>query len=123
MLTLSATVNSSFASIVGDEFPVTTHHVKYSHHPNGTVALSQAKRVRTIRKSGVPFGSVSGHIFSATFQGIERYESIPTAAATRRGRVVAAFSSSRPPAAYKFRGHIHSEQELEARIVGNGNFT
>jgi hypothetical protein len=108
--------------IIGDEFPVTTQHVKYSHHPNGTVALSQKGRVRTIQKRGVPFQDVSGHIFSVTFQGIERYETISTVdAAQKRGRVYAAFGAlGAAPAAYKFIAHIHSERELRERAANGG---
>ena len=108
--------------VFGDDAPVTAERVKYSHHPSGSVHFSQSGRIRTdIRKLGVPFGKISGHIFTVTVQGIDRYKSVPKDARNKRGSNIIAFS--RPPervGAYKFVAHIYSERELARRLVGSG---
>jgi hypothetical protein len=120
-LTLGA--NSQHGVIFGDDAPVTWEKVKYSHHPSGAVHFSQSGRVRTdIRKSGVPFGKISGHIFTITAQGIDRYKEFPKNAKKKRGSIVVAFSPPVQPAgAYKFVAHVYSERELAGRCVGSGS--
>ena len=107
--------------VMVEDFPLTTHHVKYAHHPSGTVHFSQSGRIRNaVRKSSVPFGKISGHIFSVTFQGIDRYQPVDLDADTKRNRGIVAFPSE-GPGAYKFVAHIHSEPELARMIVGAGS--
>lgn len=120
---LTVTAGSEEEGIMfGDDAPVTAERVKYSHHPGGAVHFSQSGRVRTdIRKSGVPFGRISGHIFTVTLQGIDRYQSIQKDAKTKRGSNVIAFSPPpEPEGAYKFVAHIYSEQELAKRLTSHG---
>jgi hypothetical protein len=108
--------------LFGNDAPVTAEGVKYSHHPSGVVQFSQTGRVRTdIRKLGVPFGKISGHIFTVTLQGIDRYKSVPKSARNKRGSNVVAFARpSEPVGAYKFVAYVYSEREMARRIVGDG---
>jgi hypothetical protein len=114
--------SGSAETIFGEDAPVTAEKVKYSHHPNGAAHFSQSGRVRTeIRKSSVPFGRLSGHIFTVTFQGIDRYPSMLKTAKPKRRTAVAAFSQIESADAYKFIAHIYSERELASRIIGSGS--
>src|ERR1700682_2519633 len=90
---LTVTTGSEKEGIIfGDDAPVTAERVKYSHHPSGEAHFSQSGRVKTdIRKSSVPFGQISGHIFTVTLQGIDHYESTPKKAKPKRGSNVVAF--------------------------------
>jgi len=120
---LTVTTGSEEEGVIfGDDDPVTAERVKYSHHPSGAVHFSQSGRVKTdIRKSGVPFGRISGHIFTVTVQGIDRYKSIQKGAKTKRGSNVIAFSPPpEPGGAYKFVAHVYSEHELAERLLGRG---
>lgn len=54
---------------------VSSHLVKYSHHPDGRAHFSQAGKVYTsIKKQSVPLTEHSGHIFTVTVQGVEGME-------------------------------------------------
>jgi hypothetical protein len=119
-ITLPANYDESEGVVIGDEFPFTSHNVKYSHHPDGAVHFSQTGRVRSvIRKTGVPFGSISGHIFSVVFQGIERFERLDRAKKTRNRHTHVFSAPVGVGDAYKFVAHVHSERELAQRTVGS----
>lgn len=53
---------------------ISSHSVKYSHHPDGNAHFSQTGRVVTsIRKKAIPLSEASGHLFTVHAQGIERF--------------------------------------------------
>ena len=53
---------------------VSSHLVKYSHHPDGVALFSQDGRVlSTIRKQAVPLSSVDGHLFTLHAQGLDSF--------------------------------------------------
>jgi hypothetical protein len=108
-------------SVIIEDFPLTTHHVKYAHHPSGMAHFSQTGRVRnTIRKASVPLNKISGHIFSVTFQGIDRYEPVDLNSNAKRNRGIVAFPFE-GHGAYKFVAHIHTERQLARMTAGAGN--
>jgi hypothetical protein len=54
---------------------VTSHLVKYSHHPDGRAHFSQTGKVRTqVKRQSLPLNEYRGHIFSLQIQGIEAFE-------------------------------------------------
>lgn len=54
---------------------VTSHGVKYSHHPDGTVLFTQDGKVRSeIRKKGVPLNASNGHLFSVHVTGPDAFD-------------------------------------------------
>ncbi len=119
IITLPSNHDESKGVIIGDEFPFTAHHVKYSHHPDGAVHFSQTGRVRSvIRKAGVPFGTVSGHIFSVSFQGIGRFRRLDRAKKTTNRHTFVFSPPDSYGGVYKFVAHVHSERELARRLVG-----
>ncbi len=109
-------------TIIGEGFPLTSHHVKYSHHPTGRVQFSQTGRVKSvIGRSGIPFGQVSGHIFSVTFQGISRYPAGDKKGFAKYKRTLVPFEGTPLAKAYKFVAYIHSANELATRVKGLGD--
>ena len=56
------------------EGKVTSHLVKYSHHPDGEAHFSQDGRVlTTIKKKSLRLCEVDDHIFTVLFQGISNF--------------------------------------------------
>ena len=54
---------------------VTSHLVKYSHHPDGRVHFSQDGKVRTeIVKQSIPIDRLNGHTFTVLIQGLDGFE-------------------------------------------------
>lgn len=59
---------------LADHGKVTNNHIKFSYHPDGETHFSQDKKIfTTIRNKSEPLDSVSGHIFSLSYQGIEQF--------------------------------------------------
>jgi hypothetical protein len=53
---------------------VSSHLVKYSHHPDGTALFSQDGRVRSlIRKQSVPLAEMDGHLFTIHAHGLMKF--------------------------------------------------
>lgn len=110
------------AARAGDDFPVTTEKVKYSHHPSGVVHFSQSGRIKTdIRKRGLKFDDAQGHLFSAIFQGIDRYSQLVEPAKNSPKRIVVPYDLGSGCATAKFVAHLHSEAELKRRVIGSGS--
>lgn len=54
---------------------VSSHLVKYSHHPDGRAHFSQTGKVRTdIKRHSVPLAAQNGHIFTMLVQGIDAFD-------------------------------------------------
>jgi hypothetical protein len=69
---------------------VTSHRVKYSHHPDGQAHFSQDKKIITaIRRQSVSLDKQNGHIFSLHIQGMHALDAAsaikdgPTISSTR----------------------------------------
>ena len=103
---------------IGNDFPVTSHLVKYSHHPTGQAHFSLTGKVKTsVIKKSVPLHAASGHIFTANFQGINFFKALEAnkKATNKRGIVSFAFDE-KEISSIKFVCHIYSEQELGKRV-------
>lgn len=54
---------------------VTTHLVKYAHHPDGEAHFSQDRKVKTIvRRKSVPLHEHRGHLFTIQLQDISAFQ-------------------------------------------------
>jgi len=54
---------------------ITTHRIKYSHHPDGEAHFSQDGHVKTIvRKRSTPLKILNHHLFTIIIKGLEDYE-------------------------------------------------
>jgi hypothetical protein len=101
---------------------VSSHLVKYSHHPDGRAHFSQDGRVYTeIKKQSVPLSAVEGHLFTLHVHGLHGFQ-----LGTDRDRVespsskrmVVRFPLDDPPAgSIKFVGRLHSLEWLKERTV------
>jgi hypothetical protein len=101
---------------------VTSHLVKYSHHPDGRAHFSQDGRVRTvIKKMAVPLANVEGHLFTVHAQGLDEFECAKpadTAVTMSRKRTVIRFLfGDERPNAIKFVGRLYQYTSLEQRAV------
>jgi hypothetical protein len=104
--------------IFGDSAPVTTHAVKYSHHPDGEAHFSQDGKVFTrIRRKAVPLTAAEGHLFTVMVQGLHRFEDLNQRdiATAKRGIVSMPVSDGRIEA-LKFVGHLFSSSHFARRL-------
>lgn len=54
---------------------ITSHLVKYTHHPDGNAHFSQDRKVLTkIKKASVPLKNIHGHFFTIMLQGVRDYD-------------------------------------------------
>jgi hypothetical protein len=102
---------------------VSSHLVKYSHHPSGRAHFSQDGRVRTIiKKEAVPLSDLEGHLFTLHVHGFEAFETLSDAelnespSAKRTGLRFTFGDES--PHSVKFVGMLYRDTSLERRAVG-----
>ena len=100
---------------------VTSHRVKYSHHPDGTAHFSQAGHVfSVVRKQSIPLVKDEGHIFTVQFQHLEDFELADEekdrGVYTPKRTVLTFDLGSFTPEAVKIVGRWHSLTELKNRI-------
>jgi hypothetical protein len=102
---------------------VTSHLVKYSHHPDGMALFTQDGRVRSVvRKQAVPLKAASGHLFTVQIQGLSgfrraaRPKDQPKVSPTRT--VLDFDFRENEPQAIKFVGSWYSHAQLRASITG-----
>ena len=101
---------------------VSSHPVKYSHHPNGRAHFSQDGRVRTeIRKQSVPLADIEGHFFTVHLQGLHDFEALTAAEVDlppSSKRTLFRFVFPDPVShSLKFVGRLHSATWLQAKAV------
>jgi hypothetical protein len=110
---------------VGDNFPVTSHYIKYSHHPSGKAHFSLTGKVKTlIMKESIPLCNANGHLFTIMIQGIDSFDSmLPEEPVTKKGLVAAFHFDKEPIIAMKFVGHYYTESELLRRFLHAENTT
>jgi hypothetical protein len=96
---------------------VTSHLVKYSHHPDGRAHFSQDRKVFThVSRRAVPLDEVGGHLFTAHVTGFEQFEPLSAidaakSPATNRTVLNFAFGLERPPG-IKIVGRLHTAESL-----------
>lgn len=108
---------------VGDGFSVSTHYVKYSHHPSGLAQFSLSGKVKSsVRKASVPLSSASGHIFTFMVQGLDKFDvkKPEEKGKPKRGLVEFGLDCDLSQS-LKFVGHYYSERELASRATFNAD--
>lgn len=102
---------------------VSSHLVKYSHHPSGRAHFSQDGRVLTlIKKSAVPLAELTGHLFTLHVHGLNAFEPLSEAEAGQppsASRTGVRFTlGPKCPQSIKLVGMLYRDTELERRAVG-----
>jgi hypothetical protein len=101
---------------------ITSHLVKYSHHPNGRAHFSQDGKVFTgIKKQSVPIKEVEGHEFTIQLQGLGSFQKLEPEneiSPPSAKRTILKFSfGTEEPEAIKFVGFWYSQQAISKRLT------
>lgn len=105
---------------------VTSHLVKYAHHPDGRVHFSQDGKVLSIvRKQSIPLAEAEGHLFTVQLQGLQGFQPVDVrkdfSAPTPRKTVVT-FELKNTMLNYdtfKLLGHWYSMSKFTQNTVGS----
>lgn len=100
---------------------VTSHRVKYSHHPDGRAHFSQDSKVRTeVLKLASPLADINGHFFTAQLQGLRYFKSEQESTTNNSQRSTLDFNfGEKEPDSIKIVGHLYSTEVLMRQMVGN----
>lgn len=111
-------VGSPESIIFGPTAPLTTHGVKYTHHPDGEAHFSMDGKVLTsVRRRAVPLATANGHLFTLMIQGLHHFADFDGRdIATGKRGVVSMPIADGPVNALKFVAHLHSSEEFAARL-------
>lgn len=103
----------------GESAPVTSHSIKYSHHPDGEAHFSLDGKVFTrIRRKAVPLTAAEGHIFTVMVQGLDRFEDLSEKDVATPKRGIAPMRVREGPIeALKFVGHLYSATDFAKRLL------
>lgn len=103
----------------GESAPVTSHSVKYSHHPDGEAHFSLDGKVLTrIRRKAVPLTAAEGHLFTLMVQGLDRFEDLDKKDVATPKRGIAPMPIREGPIeALKFVGHLYSATHFAERLL------
>lgn len=102
---------------IGENCPVTSHDVKYSHHPSGRAHFSQTGKVLSkVGKDAVRLGAANGHIFSVMAQGLSHFKKQNPAEKATKKRGIVAFGVDGEPEAVKFVAHLYPHSECARRF-------
>ena len=101
---------------------ITSHLVKYSHHPSGRAHFSQDGKVFTaIKKQSVPINEVEGHEFTIQLQGLGSFQKLEPEneiAPPSAKRTTLKFSfGNEEPEAVKFVGFWYSQQAISKLLT------
>lgn len=104
---------------IGDGFLVSTHYVKYSHHPSGLAQFSLSGKVRSsVRKQSVPLSNASGHLFTLMVQGLDKFDvKKPGEKGTLKRGLVEFGLDCDLSQSLKFVGHFYSAREFAAQLI------
>lgn len=99
---------------------ITSHLVKYAHHPDGEAHFSQTGKILTkIRKKSVELKTAEGHLFSLHAQGLSSFESVtvsgmPSISGPKRSEICFMLNNKLPHAV-KIVGYWHKKSTLDKR--------
>jgi hypothetical protein len=97
---------------------ITSHQVKFSHHPDGRVHFSQTGKIRTsVGKQSIPLAKLHGPAFVLRCQGLHAFEALTDGDRGRKTgrRVVLGAQLSGHVDAVDLIGHWYTKQELLRR--------
>lgn len=120
---LNVAANTEFPTDIkfGENCPVTSHLVKYSHHPSGRSHFSLTGKVRSdVGKQSTPLHLVNGHLFTLMIQGMRRLSPLKEGEKSNRKRGIVPFSLfDNATDSVKFIGHLYAHSELSRIIHGD----
>ncbi len=93
-----------------EEGKVTSHLVKYNHPIDGNVHFSQDGKVYSLKKNGLPFENVKGHMFSVYLHNLNGFEKTESSIKAKYKHIPFSFDSSGK--AYKITGHLYKKTFL-----------
>jgi hypothetical protein len=103
---------------------IASHHVKYSHHPDGCAQFSQTRKVWTeIKRKSVPLDDYRGHIFTVHIQGVQSFDMDDSGnAGNSSSRTTLKFAIEKvlKPHAVKFVGSWCKLSELPTWVIPSG---
>lgn len=107
---------------------VTSHLVKYSHHPDGKAHFSQDGRVYTsIKKQSIPINKIDGHVFTVQVQGLLSFEQLDPSQFTLKPtlkRTILNFDfGDQLPETIKIVGRWFSHSSFINRSSGDGGYS
>ena len=99
---------------------VSSHLVKYAHHPSGRAHFSQDGKVLTlIKKDALPLAELEGHLFTLQVHGLEGFEALDEAelneAPSLKRTGVRFTLGPECPGSVKFVGMLYRDTTLERR--------
>lgn len=97
---------------------ISSHLVKYSHHPDGRAHFSQTGKVRTeVKRYSVPFAAQKGHIFTILVQGVHAFEAATESrdrgVSARRATLTFQLQGPDPPESFKLVGRLYDHRALQ----------
>jgi hypothetical protein len=105
-----------YPSDVNVSGPLTTHHVKYTHHLDGEAHFSQDGKILTkIRRQANSLGVYQGHLFTIQLQGLSDFEQVKARDLTKKGRQLISVRLAVEPTSLKFVAHLYSAEEIVRR--------
>lgn len=100
---------------------VTSHLVKYSHHPDGRAHFSQDGRVRTeIRKQSIPIERINGHTFTLQIQALDAFEKTRedlSRSGNRKRKYIIFRAKGKLPNTMRIVGRWYSLEVLRRRVI------
>jgi hypothetical protein len=96
---------------------ITSHLVKYAHHPDGEAHFSQTGKVVTrVRRRATPLDEIDGHCFTIHVHGLEGFAPLDRALFdvpwTRKRTIISFLFESGRPEAVKIVGRLHGADAL-----------
>jgi hypothetical protein len=98
--------------------PLTTHHVKYTHHMDGEAHFSQDGKILTrVRRRANSLRAFRGHLFTVQLQGLSDFEQVKDRDLGEKGRQLVCMRLAADPTSLKLVAHLYSAAELIRRTV------
>lgn len=117
-LLAAATLEAHGSSLdLTDGGRITSHLVKYAHHPDGEAHFSQTGKVLTrVRRRATPLDEIDGHCFTIQVYGLEGFAPLDRALVdvppTRRRTIISFLFESERPEAVKIVGRLHGADDM-----------
>jgi hypothetical protein len=98
--------------------PLTTHHVKYTHHMDGEAHFSQDGKILTrVRRRATSLQACRGHLFTVQLQGLTDFEQVKDRDFNKKGRQLVCMRFAAEPTSLKLVANLYPAAELLQRSV------